>query len=163
MKLLFAAAVVPAFAAAFFQMPATPPMKMGLWETTVNTKMSGMDLPPGMNVPGLGNNTTTVKVCMTPESYAKNLGGSTNARQKDCVRSNEVWTAKGYAFDLSCNAGKMTGHFQIIFDNDTESHGVTHMTMNTGGRSMQMDSISTSKFLSSDCGGIAPDKPVIGH
>jgi hypothetical protein len=141
-----------------FQMPATPPMKMGLWESVSTTKMSGMDMPQGMSMP---NMTVKVRACMTPESYAKNLTAS--QRQTDCVRSHEVWTAKSFSLDISCKSGSATGHYEVTFDSPGSSHTVSHMTMNSGGHPMQMDMTSESHFVSSDCGAVTPDKPQITH
>lgn len=141
--------------ALMFQMPATPPMKMGLWESTMSTKMSGMDLPPGMSMP---NTNMKVRACMTPENYAKNLGAS--QRQKDCVRSNEVWAGNHYSFDMACKSGNTTGHFEMTFESKESGHAVMHMSMNPGsGHTMQMDMTVDSHFVSSDCGNVSPDKP----
>jgi hypothetical protein len=143
--------------AAMFQMPAAPPVKMGLWESSVAMKMSGADMPPGMA--GLGNRTTKVRSCYTPESWAKAMAQS--QQQKDCVRSNEVWGAKSWSFDMSCRSGQTTGHFEMTFDDSENAHGVMHMNMNTGGRAMQMESTMNLHYLGADCGKVSPDKPEI--
>jgi hypothetical protein len=142
--------------ALFFQMPATPPMKMGLWESTASIKMSGAAMPPGMSMP---NMTTKVRVCMTPESYAKNLGAS--QRTKDCTRTNEVWGAKTFSFDLVCKGNGANGHFEITWDSKETSHATMHMVMNGGNHSMVTDSTMESHFVSTDCGNVSPDKPEI--
>jgi hypothetical protein len=142
----------------FFQMPTTPPMKMGLWETTSTVKMSGAALPGGMKLPG---STVKVRACMTPESYAKNLGAAQN--QQDCTRSNEKWTLKGYSFDLACKRGNATGHADITFEGMEAAHSVIHLSMNMGSGSMDMDSTADAHFVSADCGAITPDKPVVSR
>jgi hypothetical protein len=154
--LLLAAPVLLGGAFALFQMPATPPMRMGLWETEAVTKMAMPDMPAGM--PAMGPRTTKVRSCMTPETYQKYLGAS--ASQKDCVRSNEVWSAHSYKFDIACNSGRMAGHAEIFFDSKEASHGVTHMEMK-GPRSMTVDATTTTKFISADCGAVSPEKPEI--
>ena len=143
--------------AAMFQMPATPPVKMGLWESSVASKMSGADLPPQMA--GMGARTTTVHSCLTPESYAKAMANS--QQQRDCVRSNEVWGAKSWSFDMSCRGGQATGHFEMIFDSTESAHGSMHMSMNAGGHAMQSDATMTMHYLGADCGKVTPDKPEI--
>jgi hypothetical protein len=145
----------PGFAAAaavlltgFFQFPTTPPMKMGLWESDGAMKMKGMPL-------GLGNKTMRVSTCVTPESYAKAITSSQD--QKNCVRTNEVWNGKGYSGDLSCNNGQATGHVEYTFDGPEAGHGTSHVDM---GR-ISVDHSWTMKFVSSDCGNVSPDKPVV--
>ncbi|MDQ2923978.1 MAG: DUF3617 domain-containing protein [Acidobacteriota bacterium] len=143
--------------ALMFQMPATPPMKMGLWESTSTTKMSGADMPQGMTMPSFH---ATVRSCLTPESYARTLAAS--QRQKDCAPSNEVWTGKQFSFDIACKSGNTTGHFELTFDSKESGHAVMHMNMNPSkGRPMQMEMTSEMHFISSDCGSVSPDKPEI--
>lgn len=153
--LLFTAPVLLGGAVALWQLPATPPMRMGLWETESVTKMNMPDMPAGM--PGMGARTVKVRSCMTPDSYQKYLGAS--ASQKDCVRSNEVWGAHSYKFDLACNAGKMTGHVEVVFDGKEASHGTSHLEVK--GRNMTIDATTTAKFVSADCGAVTPEKPEI--
>ncbi|HZL26738.1 MAG TPA: DUF3617 domain-containing protein [Acidobacteriaceae bacterium] len=155
MKILFV--VGASMLAAMFQMPATPPVKMGLWESSVAMKMSGADMPPQMA--GMGGRTTIVRSCYTPESYAKAMSNS----QGDCTRTHEVWGAKSWSFDLSCRSGQATGHFEMTFDSQESAHGSMHMTMNAGGHSMQTDSTMTMHYLGADCGKVSPDRPEIVH
>jgi hypothetical protein len=128
---------------------------MGLWETSSTVKMNIPNMPAGM--PGMGPRTNKVRSCMTPESYAKGLAG---AQQKDCMHSNESISDKGYSFDLTCRGGKETGHFEMIFDSPTATHGTMQLKVGTSAIS---DSTFTANFVSADCGGITPDKPQIVH
>jgi len=155
MKILFV--VGASMVAAMFQMPAAPPVKMGLWESSVTSKMSGEGLPPQMA--GMGNRITKVHSCYTPESYAKAM--ASNQQSKDCVRSNEVWGAKSWSFDLSCRGGQASGHFELAFDDTENAHGSMHMNMNAGGHAMQSDSTMKMHYLGADCGNVSPDKPVV--
>ena len=146
--------------AGFFQMPATPPMKMGLWETTSTTTMT----MPGMNMP---SRTTKMQMCHTPESWAKNLmpqtgrpGGQSNG-QSDCEMSNQSFSGHTYSVDISCPKSGTKGHMTSTFDSPDSSHGTTHMEMNANGRSMTMDSTTSSHFVSSDCGTVKPGSAVI--
>jgi hypothetical protein len=135
----------------FFQTPAMPPIKMGLWETTSTMNMSGMM----SHMPGLGSRKNKVRACLTPESYAKSLSAQ---QQNDCVRSNEVMNDKKMSFDLSCNGGRQTGHVETFFDGPDAAHSNMHMSMNGA---MTIDSASTSTFISTDCGAVTPEKPQI--
>lgn len=157
MKILFV--VGASMLAAMFQMPATPPVKMGLWETSVAVKMSGADLPPQMA--GMAARTTTLRSCFTPESYAKAMAN--NPQDRDCTRTNEVWGAKSWSFDMSCRSGQASGHFEVTFDSPESAHGSMHMSMNAGGHAMQTDSTMTMHYLGADCGKVSPDRPEIVH
>jgi hypothetical protein len=136
---------------ALFQTPAAPPIKMGLWETSSTVKMN---IP---NMPFMGPRSNKVHSCLTPESYAK---GVANAQQKDCMHTNVSITDKGYSFDLSCRGGKETGHFEMIFDSPEATHGTMHLS---AGNATISDSTFTASFVSTDCGGITPDKPQVVH
>jgi hypothetical protein len=157
MKLLLA--VAPSLAVAFLlqNMSGKPPMKMGLWETTSSSQMSGVDMPPGM--PGMGARTIKIRACVTPESYAKAF----NQQSGDCSRSNETWSGNTYSFDMSCRQGKTTGHFEMTFEGENSGHGKTHLVINPGAHPMTIDTTMTSQFLSADCGSVTPDKPQIMH
>jgi hypothetical protein len=145
--------------ALMFQMPTTPPMKMGLWETTSRISMTGAEVPQGMSIP---NQTIKARQCFTPESWAKSLGAS-QRQQQNCTRSNETWGAKSYSFDLACKGGT-TGHFEMTFDSKESGHAVMHMNIDPGnGHTMLMSSTIESHFISADCGTVSPDRPEIIH
>ncbi len=143
------------------QLPSTPPIRMGLWETAVSTKMTGMDMPPALaKMAGLGGQEIRVQACVTPESWQKVV----DTRQgKDCTRTNEHYTGNTYSFDLSCRSGRMTGHSESVFEGQDAGHSTVSMVMDQGGGRPQMhvDSTSQSHFVSADCGGVTPDKPKI--
>lgn len=156
MKLVLA--VAPSLVALLFQtMSGKPPMKMGLWETTSSSQMSGADMPPGMA--GMGARTIKVRACVTPESYAKAFSNQSG----DCSRSHETWSGNTYSFDISCRQGATTGHFEMTFERENSGHGKIHLVINAGPRPMTMDSTMTSQYLSADCGAVTPDKPQIIH
>ena len=146
--------------AAFAQLPSSPPIRLGLWESTVNTKVTGIDMPPALaKMAGLDSRDSRVQVCITPETWQKAVANSRD--QKDCVRSNEHYTGHTYSFDLSCRSGRQTGHSESVFDSDESGHSTTTLVMDQGnGRAqMHVDATSQSHFVSSDCGGVTPDKP----
>jgi hypothetical protein len=155
MKLLLASGVAVLVAA--FQMPAEPPMKMGLWEITAVSKMQMADMPAAMaNMPGMGPRTTKIHACLTKENYEKAFAQG-GPQAKNCTISNQSYSAGKYSFDMSCNEGKLTGHYDGVFESPTAGHATTHMQMN-GGK-MTIDATTTSSFLSEDCAGVSPDKP----
>ena len=161
MKLLISAGSV-LLGAMLFQLPTTPPMRMGLWQTTSKTKITGINLPPGQSLPGLAGQTATMQSCLTPESYRKNI--MAGQRPKDCVISHEKMTDRHFAFDISCSSGKSTGHLEMDFLSKETSHGTMHMQIDSGaGKPIVIDSVSDGKFVSADCGRVTPDKPVMGR
>ena len=154
MKLL----LLPGFAlvyAAMFQMPATPPIKMGLWESEVHLHMNMPNMPAMMQ--SMMNKTHHARTCMTPESYAKSIAAQQQQR-KDCQFTNQVWAEKKYSFDMTCSNGKMLGHSEIMFDSDTAAHGTMHLDLGNGGTG---DSTTDLKWVGADCGSVTPDKPEI--
>lgn len=156
MKTLLASGLV-LVSAGWFQMPSKPPMKMGLWESTSTTTMKMPDMPAGM--PGMGGGRTTkVRVCMTPETYEKDL--ARQQQQRECTISNQSTTANSYSFDISCPRNNATGHFKMTWEGDA-GHGTMHMDMNAGGHAMSMDSTMESRYLGADCGSVQPGSPEI--
>ena len=147
---------VAILSAALLQMPAKPPMKMGLWESTTTMTMKMPDMP---NMPGGVPRTTKVRSCMTPENYAKNFYNS--QQQKDCTRTNETWSGGKYTVDISCPAMNSKGHLEMNVSSMESGHGTMHMDMSPGGRSMSMDMTIDTHFVSADCGSVSPDKPEI--
>lgn len=138
------------------QMPSKPPMKMGLWETTTNSSIS----MPGMNMPsGVGNRTTTVRSCATPESYADAF--RREELRASCERSNEKWTGSTYSFDIACGQPKGKGHFEMTFDTADAGHGTMHVETAMQDHSMTLDMTMKAHWLSADCGAVAPGKGVI--
>lgn len=138
-------------AAGMMQMPSTPPVKMGLWETTVMMKvtMAGMDMPP---------HPMKARVCYTADTWAKHIASE---QQKGCQRTNESWSPRGYSFDVSCPSMNGTGHVQIDFLSAESVHAVTHIEMSPSGHHAVSDITADSHFVGADCGSVSPDKPVI--
>ena len=136
----------------FVQMPTTPPMKLGLWETSSTTSMQ----MPGMNMPPQPPHSVKARVCVTAETWARAFGN--NDRMAGCTRSNESYGAKHYSFDLSCPAMNGSAHFEMEFFGDDSGRGKIHMDMNPQGHHAIVDSVLDSHFVSSDCGGLAPGR-----
>jgi hypothetical protein len=151
-KMLVKAVVTGGLLAGWLQEPMAPPMKLGLWETTASTtmQMPGMQMAP---------RTMKVRSCATAESWNKAFG---QARQnKDCKPMNEKRTATSYSFDLSCSSGKASGHGEMQFGNGTTGHGTMHMVVNTGDKTMTMDTSWESTYVGADCGSVTPESPQI--
>ncbi len=131
------------------QLTGAPPMKMGLWDETVVTDMSGANVPAF-----LAHHTTKLRVCVTPDSWAKGLAAS----NKNCERKNESLTGGHYSADLSCP--RQTGHIDMNFSGEDTAHGTVQITMQGG---MTVNSVTDMHFVSADCGSVTPDKPQMVH
>lgn len=137
--------------ASFFQLPSTPPMKLGLWEitTTMTMEMPGMPAQPPHSV--------KVRSCVTAASWTKSFGKMQQAG--DCTLSHQSMTAGHYSFDVSCPSMNATGHSEMDFSGGTTGHGTMHMEMNASGRQMVTHAVWDSRYLGADCGAVTPDKP----
>jgi hypothetical protein len=132
----------------FFQLPTTPPMKLGLWETNSTTMMQ----MPGMNMPPRPPRTSKVKSCVTADSWAKNIG---QAQGQDCTKTNESFSGTTYSADVSCKSGAK-GHVSMTFDTPETGHGTMHVDINAGGHPASMEMTMSSHFISADCGDVKP-------
>ena len=154
---------------------STPPVKMGLWQTTVVSTMAGIQLPPevlekmkaaGRSVPGSTPQTTVTQGCLTPEKWQQSWQRAQQGG--DCQTKNFKQDASGMSADIECKTerGTSTGHTQVNFISPEKAHGTTHMEIVTG-RSPQpivMDITMDSVYQGADCKGISPDSAkVISH
>ena len=139
--------------ASFFQLPTTPPMKLGLWETAGTTTMQ----MPGMNMPPQPPRSVKTRVCVTAETWAKAFASASD-RTAGCTRSNESYGASHFSFDMSCPAMSSSGHFEMDFSSGDSGHGKMHMDMSPQGHHAIVDVVLNSHFVSSDCGALAPGK-----
>lgn len=163
LPLLFCAAVASA------QMTTLnpPPLKMGLWQSTVAMQMAGMPNMPAGAAGAMGKPTTR-QYCMDPGSWQKAMVTSQQSMQKaNCTMSNIDQDSHHMAFDESCSVQggmNMTMHMQMTWEGDESVHGTSTSKM-TGPQfpqGMTMDMTIDSKFVSADCGGLQPgqSKPV---
>lgn len=172
------AACVTIAIAAGAQSTTPPPVKMGLWETTVTSQISGFQLPPdviaklkamGRSVPG-GAHTVVTQGCLTPEEWRDQMEKMNQPANSDCTVTHRQVEARKFAFDISCNSEHgmtVTGHWEIQATDEEHSHGSGHMTSDAAGpngRSFAMDSTFDSHFLKSDCGDVKPgNAKIIRH
>jgi hypothetical protein len=158
-------------AAAATAQTATPlPVKMGLWETSVTSKMGGMQLPPdvvarlqamGRPVPGAPH-TIVSQGCLTPSEWQKEMEQMNKPNNSDCEFTNRQYGAGKYSFDVSCKTQRgatMAGHLEMLIDDREHSHGSYHMTSDQAGSNGQpfsMDATIETHFVSADCGDVQP-------
>jgi hypothetical protein len=175
MKLLFSVATALMFScAAFAQSAPAPPIKMGLWETTTVSKMTGLQLPPevvermkamGRSIPGAEPRTTVSQGCMTPEKWQENFAKA--QQNQDCHMKNLKQDSSGMSADIDCKAERTssTGHMQVTFLSSEKAQGKVHLETVTE-RSPQpivMDITFDSVYQGDDCKGISPGSAKIVH
>jgi len=168
-SLLFALCCLAGAVARAQDMPSNPPIKMGLWESSVTSTISGLTLPPdivaklqamGRPVPG-GTHTLVSQGCMTPDEWTKAMERMNSSNQSKCTYTNRTITAQKISFDMSCTSERgsaFTGHFEMIIDDDQHSHGTAHMKGEGGpnGQPMTIDTTLSSHFVAADCGDVKP-------
>jgi hypothetical protein len=152
------------------ELPATPPVKMGLWESTVTSTIGGLTIPPdvaarlqamGRSVPGSGPHTVVTQSCMTKDEWAKSIEKMNNNESK-CTYTNRSITSQKFSFDMSCaseHGGVFTGHFEMLVDDDEHTHGTAHMKSETSGpngQTMTIDTTLSAHYLAADCGDVKP-------
>jgi hypothetical protein len=136
------------------QMPSTPPMKLGLWEST-----SSMTLTMGgMNAPARPPILTHVQSCVTATTWSKAFAA--DGRAGACTRSHESYTPGRMSFDLTCPNQHGTGHVEMHFDGDT-ARGTVHIEINAAGHPVVSQTAITSRYLGASCGSVLPGSPKI--
>lgn len=138
----------------FFQLPAAPPMKLGLWESTTSMTMNVPGMPGGQRPPTMVH----ARSCVTAETWARTFTDS--GRAGDCTRSNEKFVDGHLTFDMACPRIGGTGHGDMRFANGS-GHGTVHLDMNLGGHPVSSEMVIDSHFVDADCGSVVPGKPEI--
>lgn len=136
------------------QMPPipSPPITMGLWETTITSSFhgQGMDaMPPHV---------TKTQSCVTPESWTSFFQ---DQRNRTCQPTNVSFTGHHYSADISCSGGQASGHVDMDFPSATSGHGTTHIEVNTGQAHVVGDNTIETHFVSASCGSVEPGRAVI--
>ena len=151
-------------------LPATPPVKMGLWQSNITSSIGGITIPPdvaarleamGRPVPGATPQTVVTQSCMTKEEWAKSIEKWNNSSETKCTYTNRSFTSTKFSFDMSCaseHGGVFTGHFEMLVDDDEHTHGSAHMKGEGGpnGQPMTIDTTLSSHYLAADCGDVKP-------
>lgn len=125
------------------------PVKMGLWE-----KKMTMDM-------GTGTPTQIAsKSCITAEAWQEMVGNMSKPHQGCTVDYSK--NSNGYRFTATCNppgGGTIVTRGTTTIQDSQHIVSESHSTMTTNGQKREMESKSTSTFLSPDCGKIKPDEP----
>jgi hypothetical protein len=139
---------------------APPPIKMGLWQSSVTITSSSM---------GQAGRAITNQSCYTPDSWKQSMQAMQARQQQklNCTTSNLQQDSHSLSFDGQCSADQgysINYHIQMVLDSDSAMHGSSTTKMNGPmfPQGMAVSSAISSKFLSSDCGTLKPgeSKPV---
>lgn len=156
-----------ALACAALLLADTLNVKPGQWEATVTSQMTGLPPIPQEVLDKLtpeqrqmmeqrmkGNQTprtTTSKSCITKEQIEKGFDVGDN--DESCTRTVISSTSSKQEIKIECNRGnnKSTGTVRIEAANSESVKGSMQMTTSSGGRSMNMNSTFSSKWLGPTC------------
>lgn len=157
LPLLFCAAV----ASAQLDTMGPPPVKMGLWQTTVTSQMSGLpNMPAGMPTA----KPMVSQSCMTADSWQKGMTDLQQQMQRqkaDCSNVKLQHDGNKFIFDEQCSQQSgynATIHVEWNVDDQENMHGDSNAQIAAAGfpQGVTMHGTMTSKFLSSDCGSVKP-------
>jgi hypothetical protein len=152
--------------------PTPPPMKMGLWQNTSTSTMTGMQIPPevaarmqamGRPMPGAAPRTTVTQSCLTPDKWQKSW--SDMIGRNNCQFTNIHQSATGMSGDVACEMpqGSSKGHIIATYSGQEKVNGKVHMevAMESQAEPIVMDLTFESVYQGSDCKGISPDSPKV--
>lgn len=157
----------------------TPPIRPGLWETTpgqtlVNGKpMPGMGdmakqmekMPPEvrqqmqaqMQKQGVQFGAGTVRTCISAETLQRNdwmQSGDGRCQTTITDRGGASWRWKA-----SCEQPKGEGEGVTHFEGDRAYKSEMRWTTQRDGKPQLMQTSASARWLSADCGALAPPKP----
>ena len=144
-------------------------VKLGQWESTMTMETTGLPpippevldrLPPEQRAKmeerlksnaSKGPRTTTHKSCLKKEDLDKALQFGT--QEKSCTRTIVTSNRSRQEIHMECavGGGKQTGTIRVEAINSENVKGSTEMTMTGAGRTMNMNSSFTAKWLGPTC------------
>ena len=161
------AALAAASVAAPLHAQQAPPVKMGLWQTTSTSTMTGFQLPPGVaekmkqmgrEVPGATPTTTTIQSCVTKEKWDEAFARP--QQRENCTSNFTKRDATGITGTIACQTprGSSKGTVNVTFAGDEKAHGTMHLETVTERQPQPiiMDITYDSVYQGSDCKGIQP-------
>jgi hypothetical protein len=146
-------------------------VKLGLWENTVVTNMSGMAMPQmdTSKMPAeqaakmaeamkamMGPRTVTEKHCLTKEDLQKDSFMLPDDSRMKCTRTVTTNTSATFAADIDCTGERsMKGQLSVESLEDGNAYKAT-MKMATSGRgqTVNLTMNMTGKYLGPACGDV---------
>jgi hypothetical protein len=169
-QVFFLAAILGFMGVAVAQTVEPPPIKMGLWQTTLTSTMTGLQIPPdvaarmkamGRSMPMGQPHTTVTQSCATPDNW-KDMFRHLQ-RQGNCDLSNQHLTSSALTADISCKSDEerysSTGHVDIHFVSEEKIQGKVHVetVMESQPQPIVSDMNFDSAYQGADCQGVSPD------
>lgn len=152
-KRIFFLVAMLVFPVAMLAQTSTPPVKMGLWQTTQTSTIAGMGQLPRI----------VMQSCFTQaewKNFFKNM-----QQDHNCTITHMHQTATSMTADMACHSGdsNSTSHVEVSFVSPEEMHGKVHgeITSPKQPQPMVFDSEFDSVYKGADCQGISPHSPRI--
>lgn len=125
-----------------------PPVKPGLWEDAMTTGDGSVQ---------------KMRTCISGDK-AKAQAALAKI-PPGCTFTNKTHMGTSFSMDMSCKLQNVTssGHFQVSMPDAEHVHSVMTMTMTVQGKTMPMNMTTDSRFVSSDCGGLATGSTQPAH
>lgn len=105
---------------------------------------------------------TTTQSCSTGQESMDSLLNRAQSSAMKCTFPNRVQTADGASFDISCTGdqGTAKGHMEFHMPDPEHVNGTAHIAISgtAQGKTMNtaVDSTTTARWVSADCGGVKP-------
>ena len=151
-----------------------PDIKPGLWEITNSPQISGeMPLPEDQLAKmtpeqrarlqaamqanmAKGTKPRVYKECMTPEKIARGFETGPRAEDSSCKRNVISSTAKELTLHDECSKQDRKSVTDVHFEvkGGTQMNGTISVVMNSGGKTMTVNSTIRGKWLGADCGRV---------
>jgi hypothetical protein len=146
-------------------------VKLGLWENTIVTNMSGMAMPQmdTSKMPPeqaakmaeamkamMGPRTVTEKHCLTQEELSKDSFMMPNDSKMTCTRTITTNTKAAFAADINCTGARsMKGQINVeSADGGNAYKGTMKMATTGSGQTVNLTMNITGKYLGPTCGDV---------
>lgn len=132
---------------------STPPVKMGLWQTSQTSTVSGIGQL----------HTIVMQSCFTPEGWTNFF--KSMQRDDHCTFIHMKQTSTSLTADVACRSSdsNSTGHFDVSFVSPEKMRGKAHgqVVSQMHPEPMVFDTKFESTYLGADCKGVSPDSAKI--
>jgi len=150
-------------------------VKLGLWEITVKTNMSGAAMPtqaPRMSDEDLAKlppstraqieqamkaasgAPMTTRQCMTKEKLEKNSFGQAQRPNQNCTQTITKNTKTVMEANVVCTSPPSTGSVHMEATSPTAYQGTVHSKSTQRGREMEVNMEMSGKWIGADCGDV---------
>ncbi|HEY6414229.1 MAG TPA: DUF3617 family protein [Edaphobacter sp.] len=128
--------------------PPLPPIRWGLWESKVT------------GAPGMDGEMSVTRSCVSAATW-KGFMDTHGDDSNHCVWSNQTATPTTYSADMSCAAGKITGHAVMTIDSLESFQYTMSVAINKDAEHASHFEIDAkAKFIGTDCYGLKPGEEI---